>query len=133
MFYLQIDAATDSVIQNVSLAVQSLLVDSGYTKVLHTANKLEAITALCVHSVILSRKGAIDQFAIGLRPLIELAKENPEFMKQIFVANTSNFRVNAETFKKLLVFEEVDVNIKDMFIKYIETESKLSKIIFPNR
>ena len=84
------------------MAVQSLLVDSGYTKVLHMVNKLEAITTLCVHSVILSRKGAIDQFAIGLKPLLELLKENPEFMKQIFV----------ETFKELLIFEEVQTKMK---------------------
>ena len=86
------------------------------------SNKLEAITALCVHSVILSRKGAIDQFAIGLKPLLELAKENPEFMKQIFVAGASSLSVNTETFKELLVFEDVDANIKDMFLRYIETE-----------
>ena len=121
---MQFDAATDSDIQHVSSAVQNLLVDSG------SKNKLEAITALCVHSVILSRKGAIDQFAIGLKPLLELAKENSEFMKQIFVAGASTLSVNAETFKELLVFEDVDANIKDMFLRYIETEGKLLKMLF---
>ena len=75
-----------------------------------------------MHSVILSRKGAIDQFAIGSMPLLELAKETPVFMKQIFVAGASSLSVNVETFKELLVFEDVDANIKDMFLRYIETE-----------
>ena len=76
--------------------------DSGYTKVLQMSNKLEAITALCVHP--------------------ELAKENPVLMKQIFVAGAFSLSIDAETFKELLVFEDVDANIKDMFLRYIETE-----------
>ncbi len=81
--------------------MQNLLIDSGYTKVLNMSNKLEAITALCMHSVILSRKGAIDQFAIGLKPLLDLAKKNPKCIKHIFVAGASTLELNANTFKDL--------------------------------
>ncbi|CAB3996593.1 G2 M phase-specific E3 ubiquitin- ligase [Paramuricea clavata] len=55
-----IDHADADNIEQISSEVQNALIDSGYTKVLNMSNKLEAITALCVHSVILSRKAAID-------------------------------------------------------------------------
>lgn len=100
---MQIDAATDNDIERVSSDVLSLLVDSGYTKVLNMSNKLEAITALCVHSVILSRKGAIDQFALGLGPLLELAKEHPETIKPIFVASPSSPPLSPDTSKTLFL------------------------------
>lgn len=130
IFCLQIDAASNDNIEKVYSDVQNLLVDSGYTKVLNVTNKLEAVTALCVHSVILSRKGAIDQFAIGLKPLLELAKVNPECMAHILVASASTLQLNTETFKDLLSFEEIDVNIKDMFLRFIETEGKLACVFF---
>ena len=53
-------------------------------------NKLEAITSLCVHSVVVSRKAAVDQLACGLKPLLELAKKDPEMLKPIFVAGASS-------------------------------------------
>ena len=53
-------------VDEVSSKVQTLLADAGFPQVLSMCNKLEAITALCVHSVILSRKAELDQFALGL-------------------------------------------------------------------
>jgi hypothetical protein len=68
------DADTDD-IEQISSEVQNALIDSGYTKVLNMSNKLESITALCLHSVILSRKTAIDQFAHGLKPASGTSQE----------------------------------------------------------
>lgn len=101
------------------------MVDSGYPKRLTTSNKLEAITALCVYSVILSRKGAIDQLALGFGPLLELAKEHPDTMKTLFVASLFSEPINSSAFKDLIVFDNVQDELKKMFLKYIETEGKM--------
>ena len=124
MIHLQIDDADTDNIERISSEVQNALIDSGYAKVLNMSTKLEAITALCVHSVILSRKAAIDQFAHGLKPLLELAKKNPETMMPVFVPGASTLELNTETFKDLLFYEEVEVKVKNMFLKYIDTEGK---------
>jgi hypothetical protein len=89
-------------------------------------NKLEAITSLCVHSVVVSRKAAVDQLACGLKPLLELSKKDPEMLKPIFVAGASSLELNSATFKSLLHFEDVELNVMNMFLKYIDTESKCS-------
>ena len=52
----------------------------------------------------------------------ELAKTNQECWKHVFVACTSTQRLDSETFKDLLIFEDVNINMKDMFLRYIERE-----------
>ena len=113
---------TDSNIQQVSCEVHEVLVESGYTKVLNISNKLDAITTLCVHSVIFSRKAAIDQFAFGLKRILNIARKYPEELKVLFVNKEGNNDIDADKFKSLLEFEDVEPGLKEIFIKYIETE-----------
>ena len=113
---------TDGDIRQVSCEVHEILVESGYTRVLYLSNKLDAITAMCVHSVIFSRKAAIDQLAFGLKPILDIARKYPEELKVLFVNKEGNNDIDADKFKSLLVFEDVEVGLKDMFMKYIETE-----------
>ena len=73
-------------IKEVYSEVQTLLAEAGFPQVLSVSNKLEAITALCVHSVILSRKAELDQFAVGLGPVLGVAMKYPDMMKSMFVS-----------------------------------------------
>ncbi|XP_068725046.1 G2/M phase-specific E3 ubiquitin-protein ligase-like [Montipora capricornis] len=82
----KIDAATVDNIKEVYSEVQTLLAEAGFPQVLSVSNKLEAITALCVHSVILSRKAELDQFAVGLGPVLGVAMKYPDMMKSVFVS-----------------------------------------------
>ena len=113
---------TDGDIQQVSCEVHEILVESGYTKVLNISNKLDAITTLCVHSVIFSRKAAIDQLAFRLKPILDIAQKYPEQLKVLFVNMEGNNDIDADKFKSLLEFEDVEPGLKEMFLKYIETE-----------
>ena len=123
---------TDSDIQQVSCEVREILVESGYTRVLNLSNKLDAITTMCVHSVIFSRNAAIHQLAFGLKPILDIARKYPEELKVLFVNKDGNNDIDADKFKSLLEFEDVEVGLKDMFLKYIDTEGNLLAIYTPN-
>lgn len=113
---------TDSDLQQLPSEVLELLADSGFTRVLSLSNKLDAITTLCVHSVIFSRKAAIDQLAFGLKPILDIAQKHSEELKGLFVNDGENNNIDADKFKSLLEFEDVENGLKEMFIKYIESE-----------
>ena len=101
--------------------VQTLLAEAGFPKVLSVSNKLEAITALCVHSVILSRKAELDQFAVGLGlgPVLGLAKKYPDVLKSLFVncSEPGSASVTPAAFKGLLVFEGLQDKVKEFFLE----------------
>lgn len=107
-----------------------MLAEAGYPKMLTVANRLEAITALCVHSAILCRKGELDQFAVGLGPVLELAKKYPDTMNPLFVSceEPNSCSITPEEFKALLVFESVEEKVKQYFLKYIDEEGERLKL-----
>ena len=45
--------------------VQTLLIESGYPHCLNIENRFQAMTSLCLHGVLLSRKAELDQFLLG--------------------------------------------------------------------
>jgi hypothetical protein len=45
-------------------------------------------------------------------------------MMTVFVPGASILELNTKTFKGLLFFEEVEVKVKNMFFKYIDTEDE---------
>ena len=106
--------------------VQTLLAEAGFPKVLSVSNRLEAITALCVHSVILSRKAELDQFAVGLGPVLGLAKKYPDVLKSLFVncSEPGSASVTPAEFKGLLVFEGLQDKVKEYFLEYIDREGR---------
>ena len=113
-------------IKEVYSEVQTLLAEAGFPQVLSVSNKLEAITALCVHSVILSRKAELDQFAVGLGPVLGVAMKYPDMMKSMFVScsEPASLSVTPAAFKDLLVFEDVHDKVKEYFLEYIEKEGR---------
>ena len=83
---------------------------------------------MCVHSVIFSQNAAIDQLAFGLKPILDIARKYPEGLKVLFINKEGNNDIDADKFKSLLEFEDVEVGLKDMFFKYIDTEGNLLAI-----
>lgn len=77
-----------------------------------------------MHSVILSRKGALDQFVLGLGPLLEQAKKHPELIKPLLVGSESSEVITPDKFKKLIVFHGVEEKVKGYFLEFIEKEGK---------
>ena len=106
-------------IKKVYSEVQTLLAEAGFPQVLSVSNKLEAITASCVHSVILSRKAELDQFAVGLGPVLVVAMKYPDMMKSMFVScpEPASLSVTPAAFKDLLVFEDVQDKVKEYFLQ----------------
>ena len=80
-----------------------------------------------MHSVILSRKAELDQFAVGLGLVLGVAMKYPDMMKSMFVScsEPASLSVTPAAFKDLLVFE--DVQDKEYFLQYIEEGRTHSK------
>ena len=116
-------------VDEVSSEVQTLLADAGFSQVPSMCNKIEAVTTLCEHSVILSRKAELDQFALGLGPVLGLAKKYPDVMKSLLVSclEPASASVTPAAFKSLLVFEEVQEKVKEYFPEYIDKEGRKEK------
>ena len=72
--------------------------------------------ALCLHSVILSRKAELD-------PLINIVRKHPDLAKPLFVAGRVK-PPTAEEILSLVEYENVDDKHKEFFQKYVRAECK---------
>ena len=79
-----------------------------------------------MHSVILSRKAELDQFAVGLGPVLGLAKKYPDVLKSLFVncSEPGSASVTPAAFKGLLVLEGLQDKGKEYFLEYIDKEGR---------
>ncbi|XP_062499230.1 uncharacterized protein LOC134176580 [Corticium candelabrum] len=103
---------------NVASSLSEPLAIAGYTHRLTSTNKADAMLKIMLHDVILSRKAEIDQLALGLGPVLELAKANPESMRSLFTA-TDLKPLTSESFLELCTFQPtVPADLKTLFIQY---------------
>jgi hypothetical protein len=86
-------------------------------------NRHQAVFSLCLHSVIPSRKAELDQFIVGLGPIIESVRRYPEVMKSVFVGGEAK-PPTAKEFMDLVVFENVDGLLQEFLQQYLVTEGK---------
>ena len=56
--------------------------------------------------------------------ILQLARTHSEDIKQLLVASPSSVSMSPSTFKNLIVFEDEEKKIKDMFLEYIDRECK---------
>ena len=105
----------------VASEVQPLLIESGFPHSLTVDNRFHAMMSLGLHAVILSRKAELDQFLLGLSPLVESIRKHPDLMEPLFVAGSSK-PTTADDLELLIEFDGVDDNIKEYFSRYIRLE-----------
>ncbi|XP_062512388.1 uncharacterized protein LOC134188205 isoform X1 [Corticium candelabrum] len=116
---------------NVASSLSEPLAIAGYTHRLTSTNKADAMLKIMLHDVILSRKAEIDQLALGLGPVLELAKANPESMRSLFTA-TDLKPLTSESFLELCTFQPtVPADLKTSFIQYVQEagSKKLSDLL----
>ena len=101
--------------------VQPLLIESGFPHLLTLNNRVQAMMSLCIHGVILSRKAKLDQFLLGLSPLVESIRKHPDLMEPLFVAGSSK-PTTADNLNLLIEFDGIDDNVKYYFAHYIRLE-----------
>ena len=76
--------------------------------------------SLMISSIVTSRKAELDQFAIGLGPVLEEARKFPELCRQLFVYDESTDDLTPERMKSLLYMGNLESNLQDHLNKYIE-------------
>ena len=108
--------------------LQGLLIEAGFPHILTFENRFEAIMALCLHSVILSRKAELDQFISGLGPLINIVRKHPDLAAPLFVAGCATPPTSEEVLS-LVKYEDVDDKHKEFFQKYVREECKCTALI----
>lgn len=98
--------------------------ETGFPHVLSLENRFQALTSLCLHGIILSRKAELDQFVCGMGPLVNIIKQHPKQMEPLFLAGSKK-PPSAEEFLSLLEYENVNDLVKQHFIRYVQLPGKL--------
>ncbi|XP_028413666.1 G2/M phase-specific E3 ubiquitin-protein ligase-like [Dendronephthya gigantea] len=106
-------------VKGVAGDVQQLLVETGFPHALSLENRFQAMTSLCLHGIILSRKAELDQFVCGMGPLVDIIKKHPKEIEPLFLAGTKK-PLSAEEFLSLVEYEDVNDEVKQHFIRYVE-------------
>lgn len=91
--------------------LQQLLIESGFPHALTFENRFQAMT----------RKAELDQFLIGLGPLVESIRQYPDVMEPLFVAACAK-PPTADDLLSLVEFECVDDDLKQYFTRYVRAE-----------
>ena len=99
--------------------------ETGFPHFLSLDNRFQAMTSLCLHGIILSRKAELDQFVCGLGPLVDVIRQHPKKMEPLFLAGGKN-PVTAEEFLSLIVYEDVNDSLKQQFIRYVHLSGTVS-------
>ena len=86
--------------------------------------------SVLLHCVVLSRKAELDQFADGLGPLLDKIRSYPDLCKPLLVQSDEHTKVTAEKIKSLLLFEEVNENLKKYLMDYIDMKGKFDITYF---
>ncbi len=90
--------------------------ETGFPHFLTLENRFQAMTSLCLHGILLSRKAELDQFVLGLGPLVDI-KQHPKKMEPLFLAGSEKLPT-AEEFLSLVEYEDVNDSLKQHFIRY---------------
>jgi hypothetical protein len=101
--------------------VQTLLIESGFPHCLNIENRFQAMTSLCLHGVLLSRKAELDQFLIGLGPLVECIRKYPNIMEPLFLAGHAK-PPTPDDLLSIIEYESVGDEIKEFFTRYVQAE-----------
>ena len=105
-------------VARLGLELQGLLIEAGFPHVSTFENRFQAIMALCLHSVILSRKAELGQFISGLGPLIKIVRKHPDLAEPLFVTGHAT-SPTAEEILSLVRYEDVDDKHKALIIYLI--------------
>ena len=109
-----------------------MLVQAGFCKRLNKMNKGGAMMSLMISSIITSRKAELDQFAIGLGPVLQEAKKFPEMCRRLFVYDGSMDTLSPQIVKNLLYMDQLESNLKEYLEKYIESKGTIQCFPFNN-
>ena len=101
--------------------VQQLLIESGFPHTLTLENRFQAMMSLCLHGVLLSRKAELDQFLLGLGPLVDSIRKYPDVFEPLFVSSGAK-PPTGDDLLSLIDYENVDDEIKQYFIRYVHSE-----------
>ena len=103
----------------VASGLSESLAAAGYTHRLSSANKADAVLKVLLHEVILSRKAELDQLALGLGPLLDVARQHPEFTSSL-LTYTATESLTAQGFLDLCTFEStVPAHLHNYFVQYV--------------
>jgi hypothetical protein len=89
-----------------------------YSKEEDIAFTSEQMTSFCLHGILLSRKAELDQFVLGLGPLVDIIKQHPKTMEPLFLAGSEKL-LTAEEFLSLVEYDNVNDSLKQHFIRYV--------------
>jgi hypothetical protein len=101
--------------------VQQLLIESGFPHTLTLENRFQAMMSLCLHGVLLSCKAELDQFLLGLGPLVDNIRKYPDVFELLFVSSGAK-PPTGDDLLSLIDYENVDDEIKQYFIRYVHSE-----------
>ncbi len=102
--------------------VQQLLIEFGFPHTLTLENRFQAMMSLCLHGgVLLSRKAELDQFLLGLGPLVDSIRKYPDVFEPLFVSSGAK-PPTGDDLLSLIDYENVDDEIKQYFIRYVHSE-----------
>ena len=97
--------------------------ETGFPHFLSIENRFQAMTSLCLHGIILSRKAELDQFMSGMGPLVDIIKQHPKKMEPLFLASSSK-PPSPEDFLSLVQYEDVNDSLKQYFLCYVHLPGK---------
>lgn len=80
--------------------------------------------SLMISTIITSRKAELDQFAMGLGPVLKEAIKFPEMCKRLLVYDESMDALTPKMVKNLLHTAQLESNLKEYLEKYIESKGK---------
>ena len=100
-----------------------MLTESGFPNILTFANRFQAMTSLCLHSIFLSRKAELDQFMAGLGPVLNLIRQHPQLAEPLLGAGIAK-PPTADEFLAMVEYEDVDDMHINFFKEYVRTECK---------
>jgi hypothetical protein len=75
--------------------------ETGFPHFLTLENRFQAMTSLCLHGILLSRKAELDQFVLGLGPLVDIIKQHPKKWSHSFWLVARNCRLLKSFFRLL--------------------------------
>lgn len=95
------------------------MVDAGFCKLLNETNKSSGIMSVIMNSVITSRKAELDQFALGLGPLLTEAKKAADVFRPLFVHDDSMDHLDSDQVMSLMEIGQLEKKLQEYLEMYI--------------
>ena len=105
--------------QSLVASLGKFIIAAGYTHKVTATNKADMVLKILLHEIVLSRKAELDQLSVGLGPLMDLARRDPDKIRPLLTASastplTSGLIMNLVTYESTL-----PPKLKDYFVHYV--------------